>query len=619
MHAGLRALTGVSLSMLAVLSGISATSADAATTYQLRVSTSASRASAHALQSATLFGTRYVYLSPSTRVAKVRFYVDDVNRRHSPKRTDSTAPFDLVGGTTTKAIPWWTTALKEGTHHLTAAVTSTSGKTTVVQASFTVRNTPKPPLSARAVAADNRVNVFWHSAGGPTRGFNVYRSTSTPVPLTKPLNGSSPLRSSAASFVDRTAHNGTTYRYVVVAVGVHGLHSKPTSTLTARPLPAAPTPPPAPKNVDASAAAGQINVSWTSGGGSTSGFNVYRSTGPSFQLTTPVNDSVLPADASSFADTVTDPGTYFYVVQAVSSGGAKSSPSQSAQATFGAEDIQVTALDPVLYTSRNGSTTGQVQVKNVGDATLSVTGAGLSDATADYFTLSAVAPFSLDSGKSKTLTVSFKPKANNPQRVKLTVHSDDPATPDAFVWIGGLAINDAVGGEPSLQWIIDAYGLAADDGDPTPSTYPLGATSLPPSNGILVRGFTVRDSSAPVRVTVLAAFVGPDGNDPQWGWTPQDTTPGAATATISQRRDFVGTTYSINPPGRFGIWVKVEGTTLRTDLNSASKPRFIAFPVAGQPGTYVVANDTAGGLGDDWNDVPLLIQNVDTIPSGSGG
>ena len=64
----------------------------------------------------------------------MRFYIDDVSRRHSPKRTDSTAPFDLLGGTTKTATAWWTTALKEGTHHLTAAVTSTSGKTTVVQA-----------------------------------------------------------------------------------------------------------------------------------------------------------------------------------------------------------------------------------------------------------------------------------------------------------------------------------------------------------------------------------------------------------------------------------------------------------------------------------------------------
>ena len=427
------------------------------------------------------------------------------------------------------------------------------------------------------------------------------------------------MRSSAISFVDRTAHNGTTYRYVVVAVGVHALHSKPTSTLTARPLPTAPTPPPAPKDIDASADAGQISVTWTSGGGSTSGFNVYRSTSPSVPLTSPVNGSLLPAGASSFVDTVDQPGTYFYVVQAVSSTGSKSSPSQSAQATFGAANIQITALDPVLYTSRNGSTTGQVRVKNVGDATLNITGAGLSDATADYFSLAPVAPFSLDGGMSKTLTVSFKPKANNPQRVRLTVHSDDPGTPDAFIWVGGLAINDSVGGEPSLQWIIDAYGLAADDGDPTPSTYPLGATSLPPSDGILVRGFTARDSSAPVKVTVLAAFVGPDGKNPEWGWTPQDTSPGAPVASFTQRRDFIGTTYSITPPGRFAIWVKVEATTLNTDVNSASRPRFIAFPVAGQPGTYVLANDTAGGLNDDWNDVPLLIQNVDTIPPGSGG
>ena len=255
----------------------------------------ASRTCAHALQSATLFGTAYVFLGPATHVAKVKFYVDDINRRHSPKRTDTPHPSTCSAAPGPRPTPWWTTALKEGTHHLTAAVTTTSGRTTVVQAVFTVRNTPRPPVSPRAVAGDNKVSIFWHSAGGPTRGFNVYRSTSTPVPLTKPLNGATPLRASAVSFVDRTAHNATTYRYVVVAVGVHALHSKPTSTLTARPLPTAPTPPPAPKDIDASADAGQISVTWTSGGGTTSGFNVYRSTSPSVPLTNPVNGSLLPA------------------------------------------------------------------------------------------------------------------------------------------------------------------------------------------------------------------------------------------------------------------------------------------------------------------------------------
>ena len=134
-----------------------------------------------------------------------------------------------------------------------------------------------------------------------------------------------------------------------------------------------------------------------------------------------------------------------------------------------------------------------------------------------------------------------------------------------------------------------------------------------------------------MRVTALAAFVGPDdranpsplrqnpARDPSWGWTPQDTTPSAATGTFTARRAFIGTTYSITPSGRFGIWVKVEGTTVRTDLNSASSPRFIAFPVPGRSDAFVLADDTAGGASDDWNDVPLLIENVDTIPPATGG
>jgi hypothetical protein len=232
-----------------------------------------------------------------------------------------------------------------------------------------------------------------------------------------------------------------------------------------------------------------------------------------------------------------------------------------------------------------------------------------------YFTLAAATPFTLAGGASKDLKFSFSPKTSGPQRATLTVHSQ---VANVALKVGGLAIDNTAGSEPSLQWTLAAYGISANDGDPTPSSYPLNATKIPPANGILVKGFTRLSTANPVRVTALAAFVNPataadPTKDPAWGWMAQGKSPGSATASYRIRRGFIGTRYAITPAGTFGLWVKAEGTTLRTDQNTATRPRFIAFPVSGSPGTYVVAVDTTGRTIDDWNDLPLLVQNVSAV------
>jgi hypothetical protein len=364
-------------------------------------------------------------------------------------------------------------------------------------------------------------------------------------------------------------------------------------------------------------------VTWDNSGGSTAGFNVYRSTSSAVPLSNPLNGSTpLSVSTTSFPDTqVESDHTYFYVVQAVSSQGLGSDASGVARATFGGADIRLSTSTPVLYAARNsGTVSGTVRVTNAGDAPLTVSGGDLAGASA-FISLDPVPSFTLAGGEFQDLTFSFTPKANGPQHTTVEVFSDDPDTPTATIGIGGLAIDSTTTGEPSLQWIIDAYDLAADDGDAHPGTYPLDALAIPPADGILVGAFTPRDSSLPVQVTALAAFVNPATatdplKDPSWGWTPANTTPGAATATYQVRRAFLGTSYAIDASGTFGLWVRVEGATLRTDTNTAANPRFIAFPVAGSPGTYVLADDTAGRTFDDWNDLPLLVSNVTVIAAG---
>jgi hypothetical protein len=598
-----------------------ASPAHAATGYQLRVSSNAARTSARALDGATLKGAAYVFLTPTTHVARVTYWVDDTHRTRTPRHSDSLAPFDLVGGTTSAARPLWTSTLAEGTHHLTAQVTTRGGRHIVVQAIFRVHNTPPAPATPRTVPGNGKVEVIWHSSGGTTHGFNVYRSTTSPVSRTHPRNGSTPLKSSVTSFVDEAAVNSTKYYYVVVAVSIRGLLSKSSATVSARPAAPAPTQPPAPLSVVATPDSGQIHVQWKSGGGSTDGFNVYRSTSSGVSLSNPRNGTLLPADATSFDDEVPGPGRYYYVVQAVSSTGVRSDPSEIARATFGAAAIELSSAHPVLYTQKqSGTVTGKVRVTNVGDATLTVSDESLAAGHSSYLTLSSPGGFTLAGGEHQDVTFSFTPLASGPRHTRIEVSSDDPTTPVATLEIGGLAIDNTATSEPSLQWILEAYGIAANDGDPNPSTYPLQALSIPPSDGVLVTSFTRRNSDDPVQVTALGAFVSrnPDPvKTPEWGWTPENTTPGEPTVTYDgTRSNLIGTTSTIDPAGTFGLWARIEGTTFRTDLNSASTPRFIAFPVAGSPGTYVLADDTTGRTSDDWNDLPLLITNVSLNAAG---
>ncbi|HTY71447.1 MAG TPA: hypothetical protein VMI11_03375 [Actinomycetes bacterium] len=609
-----RALVALVVVVPVVAALLPASSASAGATYALRESSSPTRGAARALQGATLTGGAYVFVGPTTHVRSVAFYVDDTHRTKAPRRIDTSAPFDLVGGTSTAARPLWTSALREGTHHLTALVTTTRGRHLVLQSVFLVRNRPKPPTAVTATAGAGRVTLTWRSAGGTTAGFEIYRGPSSPVARSHPLD-TQVLGSRVRSYVDTTALPGRTYRYVVVAVSAHGLRSASSATVTGGALSTAA--PPVPSDVRATPGSGLITVSWGSGGGSTQGFDVYRSTSSDVELSRALNATRLPATARSFLDIDVAPGrTYYYVVAAVGADGARSAPSGVASASLLSEAVQLSTDTPVLYTARYTTATSSVIVTDTGDAQLHVSAVSVTGGSA--FTVSPAGAFVLDPGGSRTVTVSFLPTANGPQRATLHVLSDDPDTPDATLGLGGLAINDPVGGEPSLQWIMDAYGLSAVDGDPSPSTYPLDASAIPPSNGVLVTGFTVHDDSAPVTVTALGAFVDPSTagdptKDPAWGWEAAGDAPGAATASYTVRRAFIGTTYSLAPGGPFSLWTRVEGITLRTDRDSAADPDYIAFPVAGSPNTYVLADDTVGGPTDDWNDLPLLLTNVDLV------
>ncbi len=83
------------------------------------------------------------------------------------------------------------------------------------------------------------------------------------------------------------------------------------------------TAPPKPTLVKASPGAERVLVSWKSGGGSTVGFNVYRSTTATVALTAPRNGATRLTGTSFLDRSITDGRTYWYVVQSVDAAGHK--------------------------------------------------------------------------------------------------------------------------------------------------------------------------------------------------------------------------------------------------------------------------------------------------------
>ncbi len=145
----------------------------------LRYSTAPSRASAVALDGATVAGAVYAFTAPdSATTSRVLFFIDDTARTKAAYHQENTAPFDLAGGTTTTASPYATTALANGAHTLTVVVYDAGGTQQVVTATFTVANAVGP------AKAPEQIHLAWPAAPATTfTAVWVVGSASTPASL----------------------------------------------------------------------------------------------------------------------------------------------------------------------------------------------------------------------------------------------------------------------------------------------------------------------------------------------------------------------------------------------------------------------------------------------------
>ena len=130
----------------------------------------------------------------------------------------SIAPFNLAVGQSTQLTVNFTPASSGST---TGTLTI---KSTAQNSTFTV-----PLTGTGAATTPHSVTLSWSDAGTQIAGYNVYRSTVS--------NGSytriDPTLVTTTSYSDQTVVSGTTYYYVVTAVGTNTVESAPSNQATA--------------------------------------------------------------------------------------------------------------------------------------------------------------------------------------------------------------------------------------------------------------------------------------------------------------------------------------------------------------------------------------------------
>jgi beta-glucanase (GH16 family) len=192
---------------------------------------------------------------------------------------------------------------------------------------------PSAPTGLTATAASTTdVNLSWTastSGTGCSTTYNVYRSTTSG--FTAGSGNQIATGVSSTAYSDTSVSASTTYYYLVEGVDSAG-SSAPSSQATATTPCAVPA---APTGLGATAASSsQINLSWTATTSSCSGitYNVFRSTTSGFTAGSG-NEIASGVTTTTYSNTgLTASTTYYYLVEAVDSGGT-SGPSNQATAT----------------------------------------------------------------------------------------------------------------------------------------------------------------------------------------------------------------------------------------------------------------------------------------------
>ncbi len=247
--------------------------------------------------------------------------------RSTTSGTYSATPLAVLGSVSSYSD----TSVSNGTtYYYTLKATNAGGDSPASnEASATPLAAPTAPTHLAAQAGSAQIALSWNAVANAT-SYQVFRST------TSNSFGTMPTQTvSTPSYMDTGVTNGTTYYYVVRAVGVGGT-SDPSSQVFATPLAA----PAAPTNLSATPGDATVTLSWSPSANATS-YQVFRSTTAGTYSSTAL--TVLNG-ATTYSDTGLSNGTtYYYIVKAVNVGGS-SQASVQVSATPVAAPVAPTGL-----------------------------------------------------------------------------------------------------------------------------------------------------------------------------------------------------------------------------------------------------------------------------------
>ncbi len=230
--------------------------------------------------------------------------------RSATSNTYSSTPLVTMASVTT----YTDSGLSNGTlyYYTLKAVNAGGESASSTEVSATPLAAPSSPVNVVAQAGNAQVALSWDNVANAT-SYQMFRSTTSNTFGTLPTQ-----TVSTAAYNDTGLANGTTYYYVVRAVGVGGT-SLPSNQVSATPLsaPVAPV-------VSAQAGNAQVTLSWGGVTNATS-YQVFRS------MTSNAFDALPTQTVSgtSYTDTGLSNGTtYYYVVRAVGIGGTSPASSQ---------------------------------------------------------------------------------------------------------------------------------------------------------------------------------------------------------------------------------------------------------------------------------------------------
>ncbi|MEA2328231.1 MAG: endonuclease mitochondrial, partial [Thermoanaerobaculia bacterium] len=229
------------------------------------------------------------------------------------------ASVTVTGGQGTNSVTYTVTLTAgfTGTASFTASLSDNVNSPAAQAVNITV-NPPAPPpapTGLTATAGNAHVLLSWNAVGGAT-SYNVKRSTSTNTETTIASPGTN-------SYDDTTTVNGTTYFYVVSAVGAGG--EGPNSSEASATPQAAPA---APTGLTATPGNSHVALSWTASPGAAT-YTVMRGTAAGGPYATTFPGLVT----TSYDDTTAVNGTTYYYVVTATNGFGTSGNSNEASAT----------------------------------------------------------------------------------------------------------------------------------------------------------------------------------------------------------------------------------------------------------------------------------------------